>query len=106
MIVRPNGIADEIAGGGKAIFFQERQGLSERVGIAIVEREHDAIASRIAAEHGQSFAERHPAQPEAADCPQLAIEPLLIDVQQLEPAAVGASPDIVVAKNGDLRHGS
>ena len=102
MIVLPNGVAYEIAGRRKAIFFQERQGSGERVGIAVIEREHDEIAAGIAAEHGQPFADRHAAQSETADCPQLTIELILTDVQQLELAAVGTSPDIVVAKNRDL----
>lgn len=104
MIVPADGIADQIAGRRKAVSFEERQRLGERVGIAIIEREHDAIASCIAAEHGQSFPQRHAAQPEPADGPQLLIELFLIYVQQLEAVAVGTLPDIVVAKNRDLRH--
>jgi hypothetical protein len=105
MIVLPYGIADEIAGRGKAVFSQERQRLSEGVGIAIIEREHNEITFRIATEQGQPFPGRHAAQPKTADCPQLPLELLLIDVQQVEPATVGTSPDIVVAENGNLRHG-
>lgn len=104
LIVPPNGVAHEITGRGKSVFFQEGQRLSERIGITIIERKHDEIAFCIATKPRQPLPDRHAPQPETANGPQLTIELLLIDVQQLELTAGGTPPDIVVAENGNLRH--